>query len=143
MSTGISGVTCNSWPRPEVTLGGIDFSGGQELEHRGNKKIWVAQWHPENGVSLRCGSNRGAVGPLRRRDLPALIDREGDAVDALVLLVSSWIAYLLPQDQWTEELQRLQHSGATVEGWFPIEHKQQSVAYGKNGQAGTEVCCVE
>lgn len=47
-------------------------------------------------------------------------DQDGDALDALVLLVGSWIAWRLPTKDWEHQLAMLEGNGATVEGWFPI-----------------------
>ncbi len=101
--------TCKLLARPEITLGGIDFSGGQEDARRGNKKICVAQWLPNNGVSLRCGRDWNALGPQRRRDLPAVIKLGGwwsldfpfgvAQPTARILGVSTWPDWLSHCDQ--------------------------------------------
>jgi hypothetical protein len=49
----------------------------------------------------------------------AVADAEGDALDALVLLVGSWIAHGLSADEWRQQLAHLNSSNASVEGWFP------------------------
>lgn len=50
----------------------------------------------------------------------AIEDQDGDAVDALVLLLGSWISQRLPGDKWKQQLARLDGCDATIEGWFPI-----------------------
>jgi len=50
----------------------------------------------------------------------AVDDQDGDALDALVLLIGSWIAWRLPLKIWEQRLALLESDGATVEGWFPI-----------------------
>jgi hypothetical protein len=50
----------------------------------------------------------------------AVEDQEGDALDALVLLLGSWISQRLSVDKWKQQLARLDGCGATVEGWFPV-----------------------
>ncbi len=48
-------------------------------------------------------------------------DAEGDALDALVLLVASWCARRLAPQTWQEQFNRLQgHDDALIEGWFPV-----------------------
>jgi hypothetical protein len=49
----------------------------------------------------------------------AVEDRNGDALDALVLLVSSWISHRLPPHEWGRQLSLLDFAEAAVEGWFP------------------------
>ena len=49
----------------------------------------------------------------------AVDDEEGDAVDALVLLLGAWISQRLPQETWKQQCERLDSCGSTVEGWFP------------------------
>jgi len=48
----------------------------------------------------------------------AIEDQEGDALDALVLLLGSWISLRLPVDRWKQQLARLDGCDSTVEGWF-------------------------
>jgi hypothetical protein len=50
----------------------------------------------------------------------AVGNQDGDALDALVLLVGSWGASRLPLKNWEQQLGLLDGSGATVEGWFPV-----------------------
>jgi hypothetical protein len=50
----------------------------------------------------------------------AVADRDGDGLDALVLLLASWISQRLPQETWERQASKLNSQGATVEGWFPI-----------------------
>lgn len=64
------------WPRPESPLHGVDFSGGEEDQYRGNRKIWVATWAPGTDVVLRCGVSDNGAGKICRRDLPTLIRQE-------------------------------------------------------------------
>ena len=45
---------------------------------------------------------------------------DGDALDALVLLLGSWISQRLSVDGWKQQLTRLDSCGAAVEGWFPV-----------------------
>lgn len=49
----------------------------------------------------------------------AVEDQDGDALDALVLLLASWISQRLSVDDWKQQLAVLDGRGATVEGWFP------------------------
>ena len=50
----------------------------------------------------------------------AVEDQDGDAIDALVLLLGSWISQRLSVDKWKQQLARLDGCSATVEGWFPV-----------------------
>jgi hypothetical protein len=50
----------------------------------------------------------------------AVADNEGDAVDALALLLGAWISQRLPADTWKLRMNDLESSGAEIEGWFPI-----------------------
>lgn len=50
----------------------------------------------------------------------AVNDPDGDALDALVLLVGSWVAQGLSAEEWTQQLALLDGGDASVEGWFPI-----------------------
>jgi len=50
----------------------------------------------------------------------AVEDQDGDAVDALVLLLSSWISQRLSENTWKLQLAEIDGRGATVEGWFPV-----------------------
>jgi hypothetical protein len=50
----------------------------------------------------------------------AVEDQDGDTLDALVLLLGSWISQRLSVDKWEQQLTRLSGCGATVEGWFPF-----------------------
>jgi hypothetical protein len=54
----------------------VDFSGGEEDQRYGNRKIWVASWVPGQDVTLQCGLALNAADKICRRDLPALIGRE-------------------------------------------------------------------
>src|SRR6202035_4755796 len=56
------------WPRPEVSLYGVDFSGGKENQRSGNRKIWVAKWIPGKKVKF--------ADKICRADLPTLIKCE-------------------------------------------------------------------
>jgi hypothetical protein len=47
-------------------------------------------------------------------------DKDGDALDALVLLLGSWISQRLSADKWKQQLDSLDGCGAKVEGWFPV-----------------------
>lgn len=49
----------------------------------------------------------------------AVADTEGDAVDALILLVACQISAGLPSEKWLEERTKLRERGTWVEGWFP------------------------
>lgn len=66
---------CERWSRPEFPLYGVDFSGGEEDQRYGNKKIWVAEWSSENDVGLRCGWSSNSGEKISRGDLPELIKR--------------------------------------------------------------------
>jgi predicted kinase len=50
----------------------------------------------------------------------AVQDQDGDALDALVLLLGSWISQRLSMDKWEQQLTRINGCGAAVEGWFPV-----------------------
>jgi hypothetical protein len=50
----------------------------------------------------------------------AVDDEDGDALDALVLIVGRWIARGLSADEWNCQLDGIDCRGATVEGWFPV-----------------------
>jgi hypothetical protein len=50
----------------------------------------------------------------------AVEDQDGDALDALVLLLAGWISQRLPVDKWQQQLARLDGCGAAIEGWFPV-----------------------
>lgn len=65
-----------SWPKPDVPLHGVDFSGGEEDQCLGNRKIWIATWSPGKDVVLRCGRSDGNVGKMCRHDLLGLIEQE-------------------------------------------------------------------
>ncbi|MCY3837914.1 MAG: DUF429 domain-containing protein [Gammaproteobacteria bacterium] len=39
----------------------VDFSGGREVAGR-NGKIWIASWHPDDGVVLECGADEPGFG---------------------------------------------------------------------------------
>jgi hypothetical protein len=64
------------WSRPEFPVHGVDFSGGEEDPHYGNRKIWVATWSPGKDVALRCGWPDTPADKICRRDLVELIRRE-------------------------------------------------------------------
>ena len=49
----------------------------------------------------------------------AIADCEGDAVDALILLVAARRSWALPSEGWQQERQTLAARNALVEGWFP------------------------
>ena len=49
----------------------------------------------------------------------AIADTEGDAVDALVLLVAAWVSQSLDGDSWRECREDLDDDDRLVEGWFP------------------------
>ncbi len=49
----------------------------------------------------------------------AVADTEGDAVDALVLLVAAWVSQSLGDAAWQECREDLGEDGRLVEGWFP------------------------
>jgi len=49
----------------------------------------------------------------------AIADTEGDAVDALVLLVAAWVSQSLDSDSWRERRDDLDDDARLVEGWFP------------------------
>lgn len=51
--------------------------------------------------------------------LRAAEDTEGDAVDALVLVVAARLARQFGTSQWQQQLVRLNQRGLLVEGWFP------------------------
>jgi hypothetical protein len=61
------------WKLPSVPLFGVDFSGGEEDPRHGDRKIWVAEWPPGQGITLRCGWCADPAGKICRRDLPKLI----------------------------------------------------------------------
>jgi hypothetical protein len=50
----------------------------------------------------------------------AVEDQDGYALDALVLLLGSWISQRLTWAKWKQQLAELDGYGATVEGWFPV-----------------------
>jgi hypothetical protein len=50
----------------------------------------------------------------------AVEDQDGDALDALALLLGSWISPRLSADGWKRQFARLDSCGAAVEGWFPV-----------------------
>jgi hypothetical protein len=54
----------------------VDFSGGEEDQRHGNRKIWVATWSPGKDVALRWGWADSTADKICRRDLPGLIKRE-------------------------------------------------------------------
>ena len=47
--------------KPVLPLHGVDFSGAQELDGR-NRKIWIATWHPDDGVVLESGADGPGFG---------------------------------------------------------------------------------
>lgn len=49
----------------------------------------------------------------------AVADTEGDAVDALVLLLAAWISQAQTAGIWKGQFERLRHDNLLVEGWFP------------------------
>lgn len=51
----------------------------------------------------------------------ALEDSEGDAVDALVLLVAAWLTSSWKPDNWERKRSEMERNGTLVEGWFPLE----------------------
>jgi hypothetical protein len=56
---------------PRTDTFGVDFSGGNELEGRGNGKIWIASWDVDRGdIALRCGTDEPYI---RRAGLPDLV----------------------------------------------------------------------
>ena len=58
--------------------------------------------------------------PLLEKDVAlAVEDTEGDAVDALVLLVACRINYDLDRESWQANRDRLHEHSCIVEGWFP------------------------
>jgi hypothetical protein len=65
------------WPRPEVPVCGVDFSGGEEDQRYGNRKIWIAEWLPEKSVALRCGWGTNTADKICRSDLAPLIKLGG------------------------------------------------------------------
>jgi hypothetical protein len=67
---------CERWSRPEFPVYGVDFSGGEEDQRYGNRKIWVAAWSPGKDVALRCGWADSTADKVCRRDLPGLIKRQ-------------------------------------------------------------------
>jgi hypothetical protein len=59
--------------------------------------------------------------PIPRHEaVKAVEDEDGDALDALVLLVGSWVAQRLPTEEWRQQLGKLDRLDAAIEGWFPI-----------------------
>jgi hypothetical protein len=64
------------WSRPEVPLYGVDFSGGEEDQRYGNRKIWIAKWFPGKEVTLRCGWCGDPADKICRNDLATLIKHE-------------------------------------------------------------------
>ncbi len=46
-------------------------------------------------------------------------DTEGDAVDALVLLIAAWASQTLDSATWQECRQELENDDRLIEGWFP------------------------
>jgi len=58
--------------------------------------------------------------PVRDEDIAlAINDTEGDAVDALVLVIACQISYALDRTSWQASRDRLKNQGRIVEGWFP------------------------
>ncbi len=54
--------------KPAMPIHGVDFSGAREIDGR-NGKIWIATWHPDDGVVLECGADEpgfGRAGLARR-----------------------------------------------------------------------------
>ena len=47
--------------KPALPIHGVDFSGAREVDGR-NGKIWIASWHPDNGVVLECGADAPGFG---------------------------------------------------------------------------------
>jgi hypothetical protein len=52
-------------------------------------------------------------------ELRAVQDNEGDALDALVLLVAGWVSQTRGQVFWEARRDGLEDEGRHVEGWFP------------------------
>jgi Protein of unknown function (DUF429) len=50
----------------------------------------------------------------------ALADIEGDAVDALVLLIAAWVSQALDPALWRESREDLEEDERLGEGWFPV-----------------------
>lgn len=47
--------------KPVLPIHGVDFSGARELDGR-NGKIWIATWHPNDGVVLESGADAPGFG---------------------------------------------------------------------------------
>jgi hypothetical protein len=94
------------WPRPEIALYGVDFSGGKGDPQYGNRKIWVAKWSPGNEVSLKCGWCGNIEEKISRRDLAALILREPGwwSLD-FPFGIARKTAHALGLNRWSEWLQ--------------------------------------
>jgi hypothetical protein len=59
--------------KSDISIYGVDFSGGVESTQNGNRKIWIASWQPATDeLSLRCGTDSPI---LCRRDLPQYVQR--------------------------------------------------------------------
>jgi len=58
--------------------------------------------------------------PVTENDVArAVNDTEGDAVDALVLLVACQVSHALDRASWKNNRERIAREGRSVEGWFP------------------------
>ena len=50
----------------------------------------------------------------------AVDDPEGDALDALVLLIAAWVSSSTLEADWHQQRDELTASGLGMEGWFPV-----------------------
>jgi len=58
--------------------------------------------------------------PITQQDVDrAVADTEGDAVDALVLLVACRVSHALARASWRTKRDQLEEQGRVLEGWFP------------------------
>jgi hypothetical protein len=110
--------------RHSATVAVSEGFPGATIRRRINQEWWYGY---KGNTPSHADKRRYIVNWLRHSGIPisdpdaqrAFDDPEGDAVDALVLLLASWIAHTLPQECWVAARNRLQEHNKLVEGWFP------------------------
>lgn len=109
----IPAVICEGFPGVTIErtlrLGRLQYKGANAACRASREHVLHRLMSPP--ISLPISPNDAAR---------ALDDTEGDALDALTLIVAAWLSAVTPLSNWEGALQSLVTQDHIVEGWFPI-----------------------